>query len=197
MKSILRLGLFFALVASAGTAWSVPGPIDRGYRLPVARINGKAYYRTYRVTTPRGLERITSTNPGRFFGGGGQYGEAFYLFRTLGAAKKFIRCERTRGVKREVIAEVLLPKARFDAVEKGLVPPSADWGLAYSPPNPRHDQMRDLYLSKHILFGKWTQSPHPFYQEPAYSPMIGTKQLAIRQLGDPSILNEAVIRLLP
>jgi hypothetical protein len=91
-----------------------------------------------------------------------------------------------------VIAEVLLPKERFDAVAKQEVPKSLDWGMIYSSGHPAWDGLRGLRMDNHIVYGRW--APSPGADESFYRSMNGAKQLAVVQRGLPSILNEAIIR---
>tara|TARA_R110002073_G_scaffold256849_3_gene419464 strand:+ start:625 stop:1296 length:672 start_codon:yes stop_codon:yes gene_type:complete len=159
--------------------------IQTDLKLKTVVHQGKEYLQTFRVTSKSGLQRITNgTDPFRFFGGGGQYGEALYLFANRADATKFSKC-LVCDTKRSVLTEILLPKEMFHSVKKSLVEPTHDWGK-------NADTFRPLRLNSHILFGKW--SPSPQLNEPQFAPMNGTFQLAIRQLGNPSILNQAVIR---
>lgn len=190
-------------VAPRGVSKVPPGVmVKRGgkglphrYALPVVKHAGKLYYRTWRVTSPEGYKRISDKSNGfRWFQGDGQYGEAFYLFRSKVAAKKFIKAETTRGAKqRNVLVEVLLPKEKFDQVAKSEVPSAADWGMQRAAKTPSHQSLRDLRLNSHLLFGRWAKSPH--VAEPIYDPLNGAQQLAVVQRGQPSILNEAVLKL--
>ncbi len=184
-----------ARITGGAAKSAAKGGIPRSYRLPTVKVKGQEYYRTWRVTSRAGLKRITDkSNTFRFFQGGGQYGEAFYLFRTRHDARKFAKAEATRGAAtRNVIAEVLLPKAKFDTVKKKVVNKDLDWSMQKARSDPGYDKLRSLRLDAHILMGKWADSPH--VEEPVYKPMNGAKQLAVVQRGMPSILNEAVIRL--
>jgi hypothetical protein len=172
-------------------------PLPNPYRLPSVTVNGKAYYRSFRVTSQDGLKRIANPqNIFRFFQGSGQYGDAFYLFRSLRDAKRFASCEQARGAgHRAVIAEVLLPKEKLDAVAKREVPAALDWGTLFSSGNPKADGLRGLRNESHLLFGRW--APSPGIDEPFYTPMNGAKQFAVVQRGLPSVLTEALIRELP
>jgi hypothetical protein len=192
--------LSLLLIIAPIVAWADPtpaargqGPLPHAYWLPQVKVDGKVYYRTFRVTSRDGLNRITDKSNGfRFFNGSGQYGEAFYLFRSLASAKKFAGCEQARGAcTRTVIAEVLLPKERFDAVAKQEVPKALDWGMLYSR-GPAYQGLRGLRLDSHIVYGRW--APSPGADEPFYAKMNGDKQLAVVQCGLPSILSDAIIR---
>ena len=173
-----------------------PAGMPSNYWLPVVQVKGKSYYRTFRVTSKAGFQRISDPkNSFRFFQGGGQYGEAFYLFRSKGDAKKFASCEKNRGaVTRNVIAEVLLPKDKFDQVSKSHVNKKLDWAMQLGRDNPAYGNMRDLRNSSHLLFGRWSPSPHA--SEPVYDRMNGAKQIGVVQRGMPSVLTEAVFRLI-
>ena len=180
--------------APAKAALEQKGALPHGFRLPQVVVNGKTYYRTFRVTSRDGFNRITDKNNGfRFFQGAGQYGDAFYLFRSLASAKRFAGCEQARGAShRSVIAEVLLPKERFDAVAKQEVSKNLDWGMIFSSSHPAWNGLHDLRMDSHIVYGRW--APSPGADEPFYRSMNGAKQLAVVQRGLPSILNEAIIR---
>lgn len=163
--------------------------------LEVVRYEDKEYYRTFRVDSPQGFARITdSRNYFRFNTFAGyQYGQGFYLFSRRVAAEKFVRCNQKCGQgERNVIAEVLLPKERFDSLKKAFVPSSLDWGLE------KRDakimtQFRDLMNSNRVLFGRW--AAHPIYQEPHYNPMKSAEQIVILSpLWRENILFDAVIR---
>lgn len=171
------------------------GAVPKSFRLPLVKVGGKAYYRTWRVTSPSGLKRITDKSNGfRWFHGGGQYGEGFYLFRTRRAAQKFMSAEAKRGAKeRNVLCEVLLPKEKFDKVDKRVVTRDADWGLNRPQNDPARHKLRDLRSGAHILLGRW--APSPTADEPVYAPLNGAQQMAVVQLGQPSILNEAIVRM--
>jgi hypothetical protein len=191
-----RLLLSALALMIATRAWADPAPakpLPHAYRLPQVTVAGKVYYRTFRVTSRDGFNRIADTrNSFRFFNGSGQYGDAFYLFRSLASAKKFASCEQARGAcGRSVIAEVLLPKERFDAVLKQEIPKTFDWGMLYSS-GPAYQGLRGLRLDSHVVYGRW--APSPGADEPFYSKMNGEKQLAVVQRGLPSVLTEAIIR---
>ena len=181
-----------ARVSAATRAKSTTQPnreVTTGLKLKTVVHEGKEYVSTFRVTSKSGLARIMDKgNSFRFFGGGGQYGEALYLFTNRKDANKFVKCNGACDIKRSVIAEVLLPKDMFRTVKKSLVLETNDWGK-----NP--SEFNQLRLSSHVLFGRW--SPAPSGHEPAFEPMNGTLQLAIRQLGNPSILHQSVIREAP
>lgn len=174
---------------------TVQGGIPRNYRLSTVKVKGKVYYRTFRVTSKAGFKRITDKSNGfRFFQGDGQYGEGFYLFRTRGDARKYAKAEAThRKVNRDIIAEVLLPADKFDAVKKNVVKKDLDWSMQKSRKDPGYSKLRDVRLDSHLVMGKWADSPYT--NEPMYKPLNGAKQLAVIQRGAPSILHEAVIRL--
>lgn len=175
------------------------GKVSRGgqglphrFQLPVVQVNGKPYYRTFRVTSAEGYKRIADPkNAFRWFQGSGQYGDGFYLFRTLRDAKRFATSEAERGVKRDTIVEVLLPKERFDQVKKAEVPKALDWKMQGS--GPQHEALRTMRLDNHLVFGRWAESP--FTSEPFYRRMNGAAQIAVTQRGQPSILNDALLRL--
>ena len=170
-----------------------PNGMPKGFWLPAVKIKGREYYRTYRVTSREGFKRISDPkNSFRWFQGDGQYGEAFYLFRSARDARKFATCEKSRGAtQRNVISEVWLPRDKFDQVSKKKVTPKMDWGMQRGRQDPAYDALRDARNSNHMLFGKW--SPTPFTSEPFYDSMNGAKQIAVVQRGMPSILNEAII----
>ncbi len=174
---------------------SLKSAMPRNYRLSTVKVKGKVYYRTFRVTSKAGLDRISNKSNGfRFFQGDGQYGEAFYLFRTRTDARKFAKAEAShRKVSRNVIAEVLLPKKSFDTVKKAAIPEGLDWSMQKGRSDSGRQKMRDLRLDNHLVMGKWAASP--FSNEPMYEPLNGAKQLAVVQRGAPSILHEAIIRL--
>jgi len=183
------------LLSSPGWARVTRGGagLPHAFKLPVVQVNGKPYYRTWRVTSASGFKRIANPQNGfRWFQGGGQYGEGFYLFRSLTGAKRFAKCEAARGVKRDTIVEVLLPKAKFDQVKKAEVPRALNWVMDHGFGQPR-ETMRLMVLDNHLLFGRW--APSPAESEPVYQRMNGVKQISIAQRGQPSILNEAVLRL--
>jgi hypothetical protein len=191
--AVLALLPLLAPVARAAT--EAPA-LSRGFRLPVVQVNGRSYYRTFRVTSEQGYRRISdSSNMFRFFGGpDGQYGEALYLFRTVGDAKKFAACEQARGAaSRRVIVEVLLPQERFDTVAKNEVPAALDWGMLFSPGRPQSDGLATLRNGSHILYGRWAQLSCA--NEDFYASMAGAKQFAVVQRGAPSILNQTIFRL--
>jgi hypothetical protein len=169
MSSLRRLAILLGiaiLLAAPGTAPARPGKsairrvqpegMPRGFWLPVVRIDGREYYRTLRVTSTSGLERIMSpANAFRFFSGDGQYGEAFYLFRSASDARKFVACERQRGAKdRNVIAEVLLPKDKLDAVAKKPIPAALDWAMQLPRSDGRWESLRQIRLDSHLVFGR-------------------------------------------
>ncbi len=172
-----------------------PGDIPRNFRLSTTKVQGKLYYRTFRVTSKAGLKRISDkSNSYRFFQGDGQYGVAFYLFRTRTDERKFAKAEATHGAgTRNLIAEVLLPKAKFDNIKKNVVHKDQDWSMQKGRGVENYQKLRSLRMDSHILVGKWADSPH--VDEPVYEPINGAKQLAVVQRGMPSILNEAIIRL--
>jgi hypothetical protein len=190
--------LLVSLLCFASTALAEPRakirPRATQPSLQLVQHKGQAYYKTYRVTSSSGLCRIKNTNdPFRFFKGGGQYGEAFYLFHKLGDARRFASCEKARGAShRNVIAEVLLPKKAFDQVKKAEVKKPLDWAMNRGRGDQTRSKLTDLRLANHILFGKWAESPG--VKEPFYTPMNGIKQIGVVQLGMPSILNKALIR---
>lgn len=193
-SSILLLSLFcFASTALAEPRAKVR-PRAPQPSLQVVQHKGQSYYKTYRVTSSSGLCRIKNTkDPFRFFHGGGQYGEAFYLFHKLGDARRFASCEKARGAgHRNVIAEVLLPKKMFDQVKKAEVKKPLDWAMNRGRGDQARSKLNDLRLANHLLFGKWADSPNA--NEPFYKPMNGTKQLGVVQRGMPSILHKALIR---
>ena len=201
---ILYLALLLSFIAPsnvlarpAGSSpkGTVQGGLPRNYRLSTVKVKGKVYYRTFRVTSKAGLARISDKNNGfRFFQGDGQYGEGFYLFRTRTDARKFARAEAShRKVARDVIAEVLLPADKFDAVKKKVINKDLDWSMQKSRNDPGYQKMRDVRLGAHLVVGKWADSPYT--NEPMYKPLNGAQQLAVIQRGQPSILQEAVIRL--
>ena len=196
----ITLALMAPISADARTGGSTPkstvqGGIPRNYRLSTVKVKGKVYYRTFRVTSRAGLARISDKGNGfRFFQGDGQYGEGFYLFRTRTDARKYARVEAThRKVARDVIAEVLLPKEKFDAVKKKVVNKDLDWSMQKGRNDPGYNKLRDLRLDSHLVMGKWAESPYT--SEPMYKPLNGAKQIAVVQRGAPSILHEAIIRL--
>jgi len=203
IPSILVLAVLAIAVAApaqarpggAGLKGATRQTIPRGFRLSTVKVKGKVYYRTFRVTSRAGLARLgDKKNVFRFFQGDGQYGEAFYLFRTRGDARKFARAEAShRAVKRDVIAEVLLPKETFDSVKKAVVGKDLDWSMQKARTEPAHQKLRDLRNASHLVLGRWAASPYA--DEPMYRPLNGAKQLAVVQRGMPSILNQAVIRI--
>ena len=170
-----------------------PKGMPGNFWLPVARIKGREYYRTFRVTSRSGFERISNPkNSFRWFQGDGQYGEAFYLFRSARDAKKFVKCEKTRGATtRNLITEVWLPRDKFDQVSKKKIGPKLDWGMQRSRKDPSYEGLRDARNSNHLVFGRW--APTPYTSEPFYDRMNGAKQIGVVQRGMPSILNEAII----
>ncbi len=170
-----------------------PAGMPKSFWLPAVKIKGREYYRTYRVTSKAGIKRISDPkNTFRWFQGDGQYGEAFYLFRSAKDARAFAKCEKTRGAgNRNVIAEVWLPRDKFDQVSKKKVTTTMDWGMQRPGSDPGRELLRSARLDNHILFGKW--APTPFTSEPFYDKMNGAKQLGVVQRGMPSILNEAII----
>lgn len=174
---------------------TVQGGIPRNFRLSTVKVKGKVYYRTFRVTSKAGLARISDKKNGfRFFQGDGQYGEGFYLFRTRTDARKYAKAEAShRKVTRDVIAEVLLPADKFDAVKKKVINKDLDWSMQKGRDDPGYKKMRDVRMDSHLVMGKWAESPYT--SEPMYKPLNGAKQLAVIQRGQPSILQEAVIRL--
>jgi hypothetical protein len=199
-RRALQLALLALLLGSAAQAAARPGRatppgMPRSFQLHTLTVRGRQYYRTFRVTSPEGFKRITDTsNPYRFFRASGQYGEGYYLFRTRRDARRFVKCEQRRGAgQRNLIAEVLLPKSRLDRVVAREVKPRLDWAMLLRRGNSRREALRTLRLSSHLLFGRW--APSPMVQEPVYERMNGATQLAVVQLGRPSILNEAIIRL--
>ena len=174
---------------------ATPQGMPRSFWLPVVTVKGRQYYRTFRVTSEKGFQRIADKNNSfRFFQGGGQYGDGFYLFRSLRDARKFAGCETARGAERNVIAEVLLPRDKMDAVRKAEVPRELDWAMQRPRTDQRREQMRERSLSSHLVYGRWAPSPH--LSEPVYDRMNGAKQIAVVQRGQPSILQDAVIRQL-
>jgi len=196
----ITLALMTPVPAQARTGGSsikgtVQGGIPRNYRLSTVKVKGKVYYRTFRVTSKAGFKRITDKSNGfRFFQGDGQYGEGFYLFRTRSDARKYAKAEAThRKVARDVIAEVLLPKAKFDAVKKKVINKDLDWAMQKGRNDSGYSKLRDIRNSSHLVMGKWADSPYT--NEPMYKPLNGAKQIAFVQRGAPSILHEAVIRL--
>ena len=170
-----------------------PQGMPKNFWLPAVNIKGREYLRTYRVTSKEGLKRISSPkNSFRWFQGDGQYGEAFYLFRSAKSARAFAKCEKSRGAgHRNVIAEVWLPRDKFEQVAKKKVTKEMDWGMQRGRNDPGYSALRDARNGNHILFGKW--APTPFTSEPFYDRMNGAKQIGVVQRGMPSILNEAII----
>jgi hypothetical protein len=162
------------------------------------RIGGAEYYQTFRVTSEGGLRRISNREQIWRWNGGGQYGEGFYLFCALEDAKRFRECEAQMFAKgqrqnsREVIVEVLLPKADFDKLPKAEVSPKHDWGMETARSSERYSGMRALRQDNHLVYGRW--APCPGYGEPLYDPMNAACQLAVVQIGMPSILNRALLR---
>jgi len=200
--SIISLGLALSGPVEAQTrnkaariSRAVPRGMPKNFQMHTVKVNGRQYYRTFRVTSKSGFSRIADPkNSFRFFQGDGQYGEAFYLFRSRSAARKYIKAEASHGrQKRNVLAEVLLPKEKFDAVSKKEVPRGLDWGMQQARDSKKYSGLRDLRLSSHLVFGKW--APSPYTGEAFYDKMNGARQLAVVQRGMPSILNEAIIRL--
>ena len=170
-----------------------PRGMPRNFWLPAVKIKGREYYRTYRVTSKQGFKRISDPrNSFRWFQGDGQYGEAFYLFRSARDARNFAKCEKSRGAEhRDVLTEVWLPRDKFDQVTKKKVSTEMDWGMQRAANDPGRDALRDARNSNHMLFGKW--APTPYTSEPFYARMNGAKQIGVVQRGMPSILNEAII----
>ncbi|MFH1131255.1 MAG: hypothetical protein V1754_07960 [Pseudomonadota bacterium] len=163
-------------------------------RLRTVSVRGKMYYRAFRVTSQSGFERIADQrNPYRFFQGQGQYGEAFYLFTRLKDARNFMHCEQARGAKRDVIAEVLLPKEKFDSIKKTKVGPELDWAMLRSSENNASQRLRDMRSSSDLVFGRWAPSPQE--HEPFYAPMQGARQIGVVNRGDSSIMHQALIRI--
>lgn len=190
-----RLTLIALIVAFAPAVFAAPpAPRPAPPKLAVVQHQGQAFYKTYRVTSTQGLCRIQKkADTFRFFQGGGQYGEAFYLFTKLDDARTFAKCEKTRGAAhRNVIAEVLLPKKMLDEVKKATVDKPLDWGMNKPRTDASYNKLRDLRLSNHLLFGKWADSPDA--KEPFYKPMNGREQIGVVQRGMPSILHQALIR---
>lgn len=186
-----RSTLILILVLSLSPLNLLAKPLN----LDAIKLKGQEYYKTYRVSSSKGFQRISNKMNGfRFFQGGGQYGEAFYLFTKIKDARRFAKIENTRGTHRNVISEVLLPKKMFETVKKAEIKPALDWAVNKPRTSNENQKMRDIRNSNHLVYGKWADSPS--INEPAYKPMNGSEQIGVVQRGMPSILQKAVIRKL-
>lgn len=213
MRRPLRTLLFVALLTLGlrVTAFAQPAHVEHSHaaataaRVDVAhaprlqleqvQIEGRSYYRTFRVTSANGIRRITNTHDGfRFFGGGGQYAEGFYLFAHAADAHKMAQIEHARGTGRDQIAEVLLPKEEFDALRVAEVPAALDWGNLHGRNSPGFEGLRALRNNNSILFGRW--APSPGATEPHYDSLNGALQLSVQTPGLNSIVSHALIRQL-
>lgn len=199
----LRAAIWLTLLAAAPLARAAPTP---GLKLRQVKVDGKAYYATYRVCSASRAQCLMNTGDKlrwRPSDNVWQYGSGFYLFGTVKDARKFIECSRNGAAHllvkdprtpvkaRETILEVLIPKERMDHAAKARVPRGLDW--ADERTHPRHTERESLRGQNDVLYGGWQEDPRfPFA---AYKPMVGTPQLAVINTGAGSLLNDALIRI--
>jgi hypothetical protein len=179
--------------------------LPRPFNLKTEMVGGKPHYVTYRVESKQHAGKLMDPkNSFRWFGSNTtwQYGQGFYLFGHLSDAKKFIKCSKNMAQeikrthpaakidRRETILKIMLPKETFDTHRKAQVPGALDWAVDRS--SSGYNQLRDL-RQNHLVFGRWKEDPaHPTQ---SYQPMTGTPQFAVIQRGMPSILNQAVLKI--